>query len=447
MSISPINRSYGERIPMSDSHSPFRLRALWNELVLPDTETRNAPAIIAGAYLVLLFFFMFQLHHGGGGYQPFRPNAAISYLWKSTLAALLFFGPMLLVLPRFAAARAAHYLTFTFALSALVYFGVRVSGRPEWATLNDRSEAIQIAVSRLASGAFPYAQPTHKGGPISVFSGTLLLGAPATLLFGRAELTSVPLVLLAVIAFAALRVSSRSKMPLLIPVGLAVLNPVTVWELSFGSDLMWAPILLMMAVVLLRFGKTWPLIPLCAIAFATRASLAPVLLLWVVGLFRILPRRKAALVTISILALLVLMHLPFVLWDATTYMNYAPIGVSQSKLSLPAPAGDNLLSDVANGLLPTGVARTYVVSLAFAIGSVISGFAVRGKSSLLAWTAVWLTVPQFFMNEFHLPDYLVQAIFPLCALMLMPSDDAGGTELDSASPTIDANRPIGAQLP
>jgi len=60
---------------------------------------------------------------------------------------------------------------------------------------------------------------------------------------------------------------------------------------------------------------------------------------------------------------------------------------------------------------------------------------------------VWLTVPQFFMNEFHLPDYLVQAIFPLCALMLMPSDDAGGTELDSASPTIDANRPIGAQLP
>ncbi len=386
--------------------------------------------MIGGAYLVFLFFFMFQLNHGGVGYQPFRAGGGLPYFWKTALAAILFLAPILLVLPRQCAARTTHFLTLGFSLAVLVHFGVRVAGQIEWAQLNDRSDAIQLAVSRLADGAFPYAQPTHIGGPISVFTGTLLLGAPATLLFGRAELTSVPLVVIAVIAFAAIRALSRSRVPLMIPVGLAILNPVTVWELSFGSDLMWAPILLTVAVMMLRLGKTWPLIPLCAIAFATRASMAPVLLLWGVGLFRILPRRHAAVVAISTFALLVVMHLPFVIWDSTTYMNYAPMGVSQSKLSLAAPAHDNLLSDVANALLPTGASRTYMVSLALAVGSVLSGFAVRGRSSLLAWTAVWLTIPQFFMNEFHLPDYLVQAIFPLSALMLMPAEDPPRGEQD-----------------
>ena len=405
---------------------PFanNLKPVFKELIFPEYSVSRGVAIrwLAGAYLVFLFFFFFQAHYPPQGYIPYSPSVWVSPVWKNTLAGALFLGLMLACTPPPAAMRIMHWGVLAVTLAGVLYFSLVVSSRPALALINDRAQALIIASDRLLAGEFPYSESTHLGGPITVLSGSLLLALPSILIFSRPEFTSAALLLAFIILTAVIRSRIRSSIPLFAIWGIALLNPALVRELTLASDLFWGPLLISAAAVLLAFGQVRTGALLFALGVATRLSMAPLLLLWFVGVYILLGKRRATVFSGVTVGTLLLLHVPFIIWDPSTYLQHAPIGISMDKLELQLPPGDNLFADLTIGLLPEGTVRSIVLSCVIFSGALLLGFLTRSFSHLLVLSAALLMGSLVFLGPYFLLDYLVVAVFPLSIAILIEGE-------------------------
>jgi hypothetical protein len=72
----------------------------------------------------------------------------------------------------------AAFAVLVVALWAAFGVGYTLSHSGAFGSGSDRADALNVALSRLESGQFPYAAPTYLGNPISPLPGALLLAAP-----------------------------------------------------------------------------------------------------------------------------------------------------------------------------------------------------------------------------------------------------------------------------
>lgn len=395
------------------------IRATARELFAPELDDRAFLPYAAGAYLVLLFFVMFQFLFPAQAYFPFHSRGNATGVWRFVLCMAIFFAPLAVLLPRRHAFRALHLGVMAMSAAAVFYFGIVVSKRPVLVQLNDRAEALTIAINRIASGEFPYSEPTHLNGPITALSGSLLLAAPSVLALGRAEWSGLALIAIFVAVCSSEMRRKQAAIPLFALVGLALLNPVTIWELSWGSDLFWGTILLSIAAMLAARGSLLMAAVALALGTATRSYMLPLFPLWLIAIARLSGGENGRRVALLSTTILVAIHLPLIAWDSTTYLGYAPFGVSTSKLSLAFPSGDNWISDGINVLLPTGPSRTSILAAIFFAFCAAAAFRVRDYAHLLAVTSACLLLMLFFTGPFFLFDYLVLPVFPLAASLCL----------------------------
>jgi len=367
--------------------------------------------------LIFLFYFMFQAVFYAQGYIPFKGACYVTYAYRTLLAGFLFFGLGLWLLPERARRLAGGWGLGLFLAVTVLYIGVVVATRPGLALSNDRAEALRIGVTSLLKGQNPYLQRTHLQNPLSPLTASFLLALPAQLAFHRPELMSLPLLALAFGALAWQRRRAAARIPLALLALIVLLNPVLIYELAWGSDLMWGSILIMLAVFALDAG--W--IALSALALGlglcTRTVYFLFVPLWALYVWR--QHHAAALRWALVTAATVLvLELPLILWNPSCFFHFAPLGMTAGKLSLATPAGDNLLADAFNHLLPGGAARSTLVSGALLALAALSGWRARNISQLQLGMAVVVMAALFLMGPSFLLDYLDWVLWPLFGVLV-----------------------------
>lgn len=143
------------------AHHLGRLRKAARALALPEFPHHGGGATrwLAAAFLVFLFFFLFQAHYPPQAYSPYTHSVWVSPAWRNILAATLFLGLLAGLLRPPLALRVMHWWVVGMCVAAVLYFGLIVSNRPEMMEINDRSQALQMAVGKLLAGEFPNLPP------------------------------------------------------------------------------------------------------------------------------------------------------------------------------------------------------------------------------------------------------------------------------------------------
>jgi hypothetical protein len=355
---------------------------------------------------------MFQSVYFAQGYLPYRATAYVTYAYRSLLATFLFFGLFLRLLPTPGRSLAGGAALTLFLAATVFYFGLIVSRRPELVQMNDRAEALGIGVTSLLRGQYPYLQKTQLNNLLSPLTVPFLLALPGQLLFHRPELMNLPMLALAFAGLAWQCRRAASPVPLSLLAMALFLNPLVIWELTLGGDLIWGGVLLLLA----GFALDASLFTWAAFLFASTLCCRTVyfLLIPMWGLFLLRHHRALAarLVLIAVLTVLVF-ELPLILWNPRVFLTVAPLGLTGAKLSLPAPAGDNLLADLLNHLLPASPFRTVTLTLFLGALSGLIGWRARTVTDLFLGTATLLALGLFFMGPYFLVDYLVWILLPL----------------------------------
>ncbi len=368
-------------------------------------------------YLLFLCYFMFQSHLPQQGYVPFRTTAYVTYIYRTLICTFLFFGLVLWFVPARCRARVGEALLCSHLLLGLAYMCVVVAARPELAPLNDRAEALSLSLNSLFRLSNPYLCVTHLGGAITVLTTPFIIALPAEILFGRPELMNIP-VLISVsllLEWQRRRVGSSLPAPALAMV--IFLSPTVAWELMWGSDLLWGGALLVGAMVLLDAGKLRLSGFVFGLALCTRLAFFYLIPLWAIYVFRKHGKRSwpGMLTTISVVLVL---ELPFVLWDPHVFFSVAPLGTSAEKLFQIFPHGDNALSDILNLIPLEGAARAFAVSTVILVLSALLALRTTTTASLALGMSAMFGVMIFAMGPFFLLDYLVYMTFPLAMALI-----------------------------
>lgn len=200
---------------------------------------------------------------------------------------------------------------------------------------SDGDDALNVAVTALLDGEYPYYPRTYLNNPISPLPGSLLLAIPFVLFGSSAYQNLVWLVLFIVSMGVYLNSASRS---LLLLWALVVLSPALLHALAIGSDyvanslfvLLFAWWLIGWASRPRRSGLvTLLLAVLLGIGLASRANFVLILPLIFSSLGRRIGWRPAGLVLAGTVAALAATILPFLLYDPagfTPLRTYGELG-------------------------------------------------------------------------------------------------------------------------
>lgn len=191
-------------------------------------------------------------------------------------------------------------------------------------------------------------------------------------------------------------------------------SPMLTWELCYGSDLFWGIIILCSGYSLLdRDHPVWGMV-LIGLGLCTRMSfflLLPMLACVVVRKYSF--RRAASYLAITAAVLIVLI-LPFALWNWDAFWSYAPVMLTKQKMMLPFPELDNAISDTLNLVLGSGETRAWIITLVLLSGSLVAGFLITPNAAGLSMgTALLFSASLFFLGPFFLFDYLIWVYVPL----------------------------------
>ncbi|GAA4796663.1 hypothetical protein GCM10023200_35960 [Actinomycetospora chlora] len=210
------------------------------------------------------------------------------------------------------------------ALVALFVLGVPEAYAHALGVGSDRADALDVAVTRLADGRYPYEGLTYLGNPITPLPGALLLAAPAVLLTGAAAWQNVVWTLLL------LPLLHRGPWPRPAP---TVLWSVTVLgglevvrEFVVGDDLVTGtvPAVAAVAWTLAVAGRASTATLVAAgtalgIATCTRPHLALVVVVVVATVGAVAGRRRAAVVGTTATAVWVLLIVPFLVGGSARF--------------------------------------------------------------------------------------------------------------------------------
>jgi hypothetical protein len=202
---------------------------------------------------------------------------------------------------------------------------------------------------------------------------------------------------------------------------------VLIYELAWGSDLMWGSILIMLAAFALDAGWITLSALMLGLGLCTRTVYFLFVPLWALYVWR-RHRAEALRWTLVTAATVLVLELPLILWNPSCFFHYAPLGMTEGKLRLAAPAGDNLLADGLNHLLPGGAARSALATGALLALAGLTGWRARNISQLQLAMAVVVMAALFLMGPFFLLDYLDWVLWPLFGVLVGHAAKAGESD-------------------
>ncbi len=246
----------------------------------------------------------------------------------------------------------------------------------------DRDEALVCFLTRLKGGYFPYNTRTSLGNPISVLPFMPLLAVPFVLLgnVGYLEIFSY-LVLVGLLKW------YYRYRPRIETLSLGVLSsaPLVFLEVTGRSDLIANMVLVMALVLLIQSDEHvhHPLLTgiLLGCALATRIALFPVFMTVIISLICRLKWQDFARIALVSAVSFALLLLPFLFWDACTFIGFAPIGVNATKL------GSSIIARIVWPVLTALVATAcgiYASKTRFLTGFIIPPI-------ILVVAAVWIS--------------------------------------------------------
>ena len=229
--------------------------------------------------------------------------------------------------------RLAHAALFA---SLIIQICLLVWVTPHYDARMDRDDAIVLWWGSLANGQNPYATPTTLGNPISILPFAEMIGLPFVLIKNVGLLPIAAYLLLIYLIAQQHKNHVRLRNWLWWTLATA---PVLLFEVAGRSDLVANMALFILIVHFnLPFQRSdkWQTQCLFGIALgclaATRVALWPIVaLIGLHALFQINWRARNIIVSAAFATFLLLL-LPFVLWDSTTFFSYAPFGVNSKKL-------------------------------------------------------------------------------------------------------------------
>jgi hypothetical protein len=210
------------------------------------------------------------------------------------------------------------------ALVALFVLGVPEAYAHALGVGSDRADALDVAVTRLADGRYPYEGVTYLGNPITPLPGALLLAAPVVLLAGAAAWQNVVWTLL---LLPLLRRGARPGPAPTVLWGVTVLGGLeVVREFVVGDDLVTGtvPAVAAAAWTLAVAGRASTATLVAAgtalgIATCTRPHLALVVVVVVATVGAVAGRRRAAVVGATATAVWLLLIVPFLVGGSARF--------------------------------------------------------------------------------------------------------------------------------
>lgn len=236
-------------------------------------------------------------------------------------------------------------------------------------TLNvDRFSAVTAFCDHLLRGEFPYAARTHLGNQVSGFPGLFLLMLPLHLL-GHAGWFNLAVFVLFVRELYRLPGSFAVRMTVLLLAGTA---PAVVWETAARSELFAN---LVLALIFCRWlwenrggsstGKGILAGALAALLLCTRGIVLLPLTVSGIAFLRQKPVRDWILPGIALAVTLVLLLLPFQLWDPAQFAANDPFAKQGRYIPLP-------------------------LALLAWMGAVVIGYRTQTRHAAMVWTGVLL---------------------------------------------------------
>jgi len=232
--------------------------------------------------------------------------------------------------------RIAAALFVALVVAFAVLYPLSNSGERSWIATagiagggSDRDESLNLGVTELLHGRYPYYAVTQLGNPVSQMPGSLVVAVPFVLL-GNAALQN--LAWCAVYFFVSVRLIGDVRQGLALAVLLLAACPIIFQDLVTGGDLVANSVMVLSAMVLVmnQEGGSWSTgqslftSALLGLALSSRLSfllLAPLLaerLVWRVGV-----RQAAGSLLVAALVFLAI-TLPFYLYDPA---GFAPLSI------------------------------------------------------------------------------------------------------------------------
>lgn len=201
----------------------------------------------------------------------------------------------------------------------------------------DRDSALSRWIEAIVAGRFPYHELTRNGNPISVLPFIPLVGMPFYL-FGNVGLLQIfSFVCLVAMLYHIYRNHTLSRSCSVFILSAA---PLLFFEVIARSDLMtnMTIILFVPFVLETRHSRNLSLLGvLLGCATATRIAMLPVIFTIVLYLFKRLPFHSMLQLAACWLCMTGLLVLPFLVWNFSTFVSYAPLGVNLQKLGTDEP--------------------------------------------------------------------------------------------------------------
>lgn len=224
-----------------------------------------------------------------------------------------------------------------FALIVLIFFVVYpIANSGAYGGIgSDRDDAINIGVSRLINGKYPYYATTYLGNPLSPLPGAFLLASPFVILLGNSAYQNLFWLPIFFLLSRSLLRNEPANLVLMVVTLLAC--PMIMHEVVHGGDLLSNSIYCLVAVCLFRLAfdtRTSEWIKVLAaiflgISFASRFNflfLFPLVFLSVAK-----PRLKDAVLFTGIaIFMFLLLTLPFYLYDP---VSFSPLYLTQNHIS------------------------------------------------------------------------------------------------------------------
>jgi len=249
-------------------------------------------------------------------------------------------GLAAIIITRYVSERAAGWLlivTVVLVAAASISFN---AAAPAVVNQSDRNTALNVAITELAHGRYPYFARTQLRNPISPLPGALVLAAPFVLGLGSSAYQNYfwLLVLAAVLA------NFKSARWALLVLWCALASPLVLQEFLFQSDFMANSMYLLVAAIwFMRYPRRWWAGVFLGIALASRINAifyAPLLLAYVVRRDGWRSAAKAGVLPALTAAALIV---PFYLYSPA---EFGPLR-ALSKVAIPALPGASLVIALA----------------------------------------------------------------------------------------------------
>lgn len=232
--------------------------------------------------------------------------------------------------------RLAAVLFLVLVVAFAVLYPLSNSGERSWIATSgiagggsDRDESLNLGVTELLHGRYPYYAVTQLGNPVSQMPGSLMLAVPFVLL-GNAALQN--LAWCAVYFFVSVRLIGDVRQALALAVLLLAASPIVFQDLVTGGDLVTNSVMVLgaMMLVLNQDGGSWMTgqslfaSALLGVALSSRLSFLLLVPLLAERLVRRVGVRQAAGSLLVAGLAFVAITLPFYLYDPS---GFAPLSI------------------------------------------------------------------------------------------------------------------------